>query len=157
MQPARTVADSRAEQVQIILPQHANANKRLFGGVLMQWIDVVAAVVARRHAHAEVTTACIDTLEFEAPAHVGSTVILDGCVTHVGHTSMEVRVDTYAESLDGQRRRVNRAYLVLVALDENGCPKEVPRLVPITEEELAEWASGEKRRALRRQRRAEQY
>lgn len=157
MAEAKYVADSRAEQVQIILPQHANSCKRLFGGVLMQWIDIVATVVARRHAHTEVTTACIDTLEFQAPAHIGSTCILDGCVTFVGRTSMEVRVDTYVEALDGRQERVNRAYLVLVALDEQGHPAEVPGLIPVTEEEKAEWDAGQKRRALRKQRRAEKF
>lgn len=153
----RTVEESRTQQVQIVLPQHANAYKRLFGGVLMQWIDVTAAVTARRHARTEVTTACIDMLEFEQPAHVGGTVLLDGRITHVGHTSMEVRVDTFVESLDGQRERVNRAYLVLVALDEHGQPVEVPGLIPQTEEEQSEWEAGKKRRLLRRQRRAEQF
>ncbi|MDD2362196.1 MAG: acyl-CoA thioesterase [Oscillospiraceae bacterium] len=153
----RYVADSRTQQVQIVLPQHANAHKRLFGGVLMQWIDVTAAVTARRHSCCEVTTACIDMLEFVAPAYVGSTVLLEGCITHVGTTSMEVRVDTYAESLDGNRERVNRAYLVLVALDEQSNPVPVPGLTLVTEEEQEEWKAGVKRRALRKERRAARY
>ncbi|MDD2418016.1 MAG: acyl-CoA thioesterase [Oscillospiraceae bacterium] len=153
----RYVADSRTQQVQIVLPQHANAYKRLFGGVLMQWIDVTAAVTARRHSCFEVTTARIDMLEFVAPAYVGSTVLLDGCITHVGTTSMEVRVDTYVESLDGNRERVNRAYLVLVALDEQSNPVRVPRLTPVTQEEQDEWQAGIKRRALRKKRRVERY
>lgn len=157
MEEARYVADSRTEQVQIVLPQHANSDKRLFGGVLMQWIDIVAAVVARRHSHSEVTTACIDTLVFQMPAHVGNTVLLDGCVTYVGRTSMEIRVDTYVESLDGKRERVNRAYLVLVALDGQGNPKTVPGLKLRTDEEKAEWEAGRKRRELRNLRRTENY
>jgi acyl-CoA hydrolase len=154
---SKFVADSRTQQVQIILPQHANAYKRLFGGVLMQWIDVTAAVTARRHSCTEVTTARIDMLEFVAPAYVGCTVLLEGCITHVGNTSMEVRVDTYVESLDGNRERVNRTYLVLVALNEQGQPVQVPGLIPVTDEERAEWEAGIKRRALRKQRRAEKY
>lgn len=154
---SRSVSESRTQQVQIVLPQHANANKRLFGGVLMQWIDVTAAVTARRHSCAEVTTARIDMLEFVAPAYVGSTVLLEGCITHVGNTSMEVRVDTYVESLDGHRERVNRAYLVMVAINEQGHPVQAPGLIPVTDEEKAEWEAGIKRRALRKKRRAEQY
>lgn len=157
MRETKSVADSRTQQVQIVLPQHANSDKRLFGGVLMQWIDIVAAVTARRHSRSEVTTACIDTLVFQMPAHVGSTVLLDGCVTHVGRTSMEVRVDTYVESLDGKRERVNRAYLVLVALDEQGNPKEVPGLSLHTDEEREEWEAGAKRRNLRSRRSLENY
>lgn len=153
----RTVGESRTQQVQIVLPQHANSSKRLFGGVLMQWIDITAAVTARRHACREVTTACIDMLNFEKPAHVGSTVLLDGCITYVGNTSMEVRVDTFVESLEGQRERVNRAYLVLVAVDEGGHPVEVPGIILSTDEEIAEWEAGKKRRRLRKQRKIEQF
>lgn len=153
----KRVADSKTEQIQILMPEHINGNKRLFGGKLMEWIDVVAAVVARRHSGSEVTTACVDNLQFKAAAYVNSTVILVGTITYVGNTSMEVRVVTYVESLSGMRRIVNRAYLVLVALDEQGNPKPVPGLQPETEEEKLEWEAGKKRHELRRQRRLEHY
>lgn len=153
----KTVADSRTEQVQILLNEHMNGFKRLFGGKLMEWIDIVAAVVARRHSNCNVTTASIDRLHFQASAHVNDTVILIGRMTYVGKTSMEVRVDTYIEDLTGQRRMINCAYLVLVALDENERPIEVPGLIPQTEEERVEWEAGKRRRALRKQRDKEQF
>ena len=78
-------------------------------------------------------------------------------MTYVGKTSMEVRVDTFIEDLSGKRKRINCAYLVLVALDENEKPIEVPRLLPQTEEELQEWQAGKKRRALRKLRDHEQF
>ena len=153
----KRVSDSMTSQVQIIMPEHINGYHRLFGGQLVEWIDVVAGVVARRHSNRNVTTAFIDHLHFKAPAYANDTVVIKGRITYVGRTSMEVRVDTYSESLDGRRERVNRAYLVLVALDEEGRPKEVPGLVLVTDEERAEWQAGERRRALRRQRREEKY
>ena len=148
---------SRTVQTQILLSQHINGSGRLFGGQLMQWIDIVAAVAARRHAGRNVTTASIDTLHFKAPAYANDTVVLIGKVTYVGRTSMEVRVDTFVESLDGARRMINRAYLVLVALDENDRSTPVPPLLTETEEERAEWEAGKRRNALRRQRLAEQF
>ena len=148
---------SRTVQTEILLSQHINGSSRLFGGQLMQWIDVVAAVAARRHAGRNVTTASIDTLHFKAPAYANDTVVLIGKVTYVGRTSMEVRVDTFVESLDGARRMINRAYLVLVALDENDRSTPVPPLLTETEEERAEWEAGKRRNALRRQRLAEQF
>lgn len=154
---AKTVAESRATHVQILMPGDLNGYSRLFGGKLMEWIDVVAAVVARRHAGCEVTTACIDTLEFQAPAYVNDTVVLEGRMTYVGRTSMEVRVDTYVEELSGSRRRVNRAYLVLVALSDDHRPASVPRLTLVTEEDRAEWEAGARRRELRKQRQKENY
>jgi acyl-CoA hydrolase len=150
----KRVSDSRTEQIQILMPAHINGYKRLFGGKLMEWIDVVAAVAARRHSNCEVTTACIDSLEFQSAAHVNSTIVLVGCITHVGKTSMEVRVDTFVESLKGERRLINQAYLVMVALDENEQPTPVPGLILETEEEKQEWEAAVQRRALRKQRAA---
>ena len=135
-QTAKRVADSRTEQIQILMPEHINGAGRLFGGKLVEWIDVVAGVVARRHSGHNVITAAIDNLQFKAGAYVNNTLVLIGRITHVGHTSMEVRVDTYVEQLDGMRTVVNRAYLVLVALDEKEQP--VSAAVPCV-------SSGEKR------------
>ncbi|MBQ8536980.1 MAG: acyl-CoA thioesterase [Clostridia bacterium] len=145
----KTVAQSRTQQVQILMPAHINGYNRLFGGRLMEWIDVVAGVVARRHSGREVTTACIDQLVFEAPAFVNDTIVLEGVMTYAGHTSMEVRVDTYVEARTGERTRVNRAYLVMVALDENNQPTPVPPLIPETTEEKLEYRSAQQRREMR--------
>jgi acyl-CoA hydrolase len=153
----KKVSDSRTEQIQILMPEHINGFNRLFGGKLMEWIDVVAAVVARRHSGCNVTTASIDNLQFKAPAHVNSTIFLLGQITYVGRTSMEVRVDTFVERLNGERKMINRAYLVLVALDENDCPVEVPGITPETDEEKSEWEAGSKRSLLRKQRRREEF
>ena len=153
--PMKTVAES--EQVQILLPEHINGYNRLFGGQLMQWIDVVAAVVARRHSNRNVTTASIDNLQFKAAAHVNDTVVLFGQITYVGRTSMEVRVQTYVEGMDGIRRLINRAYFVMVALDENEKPTPVPGILPETLAEKLEYEAGIKRNALRKQRREEQF
>ena len=136
-------------QIQIVMPPHVNGKGRLFGGQLMAWIDVTAAVEARRHTHCQVTTVAVDKLRFLGPAHLDETVRLDACVTWTGRTSLEVRVDSYVESLLGTERLINRAYLVFVALDDEGRPTIIPRFVPSTEEEKLEWAEAEKRRAER--------
>lgn len=153
----KRVSDSLTEQVQILMPSHINGTDRLFGGQLVEWIDVVAAVVARRHCGRNVTTAAIDNLQFKAGAFINNTLVLIGRITYVGKTSMEVRVDTYVENLQGIRKVVNRAYLVLVALDEEDRPIEVPKLILETESERAEWEAGKKRHALRHRRRKEGF
>lgn len=142
----KRAADSRAERVQIILNSHINGTGRLFGGILMEWIDVVAAVVARRHAGSDVTTASVDSLDFKAPAYLNDTVVLSGQIVYVGSTSMVVRVDTDVESLSGERRQVNRAYLTLVALDDLGRPRVVPKLLLETDEQREEWTRARDRR-----------
>ncbi len=144
MQP-KTVADSRTEQVHILMPPDINGQGRLFGGILMQWVDVVAAVVARRHSGCNVTTAAIDHLKFLAPAHINDTVFMVGKLTYVGRTSMEVCVDTFVEELDGTRNLVNRAYLVMVALDGQDKPHPVPPLLCSTEEEEQEYEAAHHR------------
>jgi acyl-CoA hydrolase len=154
---AKRVSDSITEQVQIVLPSHSNGADRLFGGQLMQWIDIVACVVARRHCGHNVTTAAIDNLQFKAGAYINNTLVLIGRITYVGTTSMEVRVDTYVEDLAGIRKPVNRAYLVIVAIDDSGIPTEVPRLILETENERAEWEAGIKRHTLRCDRRKDGY
>lgn len=153
----KTVAESRTTHVEILMPGDLNGYSRLFGGKLMEWIDVVAAVVARRHAGCEVTTASVDNLEFQAPAFANDTVVLEGRITCVGTTSMEVRVDTFVEALGGKRHQVNRAYLVMVALNKDQRPVPVPKLILETEEDKAEWDAGMRRRALRSLRQKENY
>jgi len=126
----RTVDHSKTEQVHLIQPSHLNGGMRLFGGTLLTWIDAVEAIVAMRHAGVKtVTTAAIDHLEFKAGAYLNDLIVLIGYVIYTGKTSMEVRVDTYVESTDGMRRPINRANIVLVALDEDNHPTPIPQLI----------------------------
>lgn len=153
----KKVSDSYTEQVQLLLQGNMNGYHRLFGGKLMEWIDVVAAVAARRHSGKNVTTVVVDELQFKGPAYANETLLLTGWVTYVGRTSMEVCVKTYVEELSGERRLINTAYVVLVALDEKEKPTEVPGLILETEQEKADWEAGRRRNELRKQRKAEKY
>lgn len=150
-------ADSFTENTHLVMAEHINGYGRLFGGVLMQWIDEVAGTVARRHCRCLVTTACVDNLNFKQPAYNGDTVVLIGYVTYTGNTSLEVQVDTYVEKIDGTRSDINTAYLVMVAVDEDGNAVPVPKLEPQTDSERASWEAAEKRYQLRKQRRKEGY
>jgi len=153
----KKVSDSRTEQTYLIMHRHINGYGRLFGGQLMIWIDELAGIVAKRHSESEVTTASVDQLNFKTAAYLNDTVVLIGRVTYTGHTSLEVRVDTYAESLQGQRRLINTAYLVMVAIDKDGKAIEVPGLILETTEQEMEWESGERRYQLRKKRKQEGF
>lgn len=142
--PSKHVSESTVVQTQIVLSSHINGAKRLFGGQLVEWIDVVAGVVARRHSHCNTTTASIDNLQFKEAVHINDTVLLFGKITYVGKTSMEVQVDSYVEELDGSRKLVNTAHFVMVALDKDEHPTMVPSLIVETDEEKAAWKAGEK-------------
>ena len=124
----KSVKDSYTEQVQILTQSNMNGFGRLFGGQLMEWIDIVAAVTARRHSQRNVTTVLVDSLEFKHPARVNDTLVLTGEIEKVGTSSMDIAVNTYIEYLSGERKLINKARLVMVALDENDRPTPVPRL-----------------------------
>ena len=153
----RRFADSRVETVHMVRPNHLNAAGRLFGGILMQWLDDVAGLVAKRHTRSNIITASVDNLRFIQGAYQKDVIVIIGKATYVGNTSMEVRVDTYVENMDGMRRPINRAYFTMVALDENDKPKRVPRLILESEEEKAEWEAAKKRREMRIKRKEEGF
>ena len=152
---AKTVDDSRVETVHIIRPTHLNGANRLFGGILMQWIDEVAGIVAKRHSGANVTTASVDNLTFLHGAYQNDLVVIKGKMTWVGSSSMEVCVDTYVENPTGERHRINNAHFMMVALDKNDKPMQVPRLTLLTDDEHLAWSHGEERRRIRIRRKQE--
>ena len=153
----KKISDSTIEHVYQIRPEHLNGAGRLFGGRLMEWIDEIAGLVGMRHAQTDITTASVDNLKFIHGAYQNDLIVLIARLTYVGNTSMEVRVDTYMEGYDGVRKPINRAYVTLVAMDENDHPTKVPGLILETEAERAEWEAGEKRRQMRKQREREGF
>ena len=146
----KRVADSYTTQVQVLTQGNLNGYNRLFGGKLMSWMDVVAGVVARRHSERNVTTVRVEDLEFRAPAHANDTLVITGHITHAGRTSMEVCVHVYVEALSGERKLINRAHFIMVALDEHERPTEVPGLLLETDQQREEWQLAELRREHRK-------
>ncbi len=153
----KKVSDSMIEQVYQVRPEYLNGAGRLFGGKLMEWIDEIAGLVAIRHSQTNVVTASVDNLKFIRGAYQNDLLVMIGKVSYVGNTSMEIRVDTYVEDLNGMRRPINRAYLTLVAINENGEPIEIPGIILENKGEEAEWEAGKKRKELRIQRKKEGF
>lgn len=156
----KTPAESVEVRSKSVMYADINGYGRLFGGRLMEWIDEVAGLAAVRHCrHMVTTTAAVDNLQFKRAATLGEIVVLIAKVTYVGHTSVEVRVDTYVEDVEsGVRRPINRAYLTEVCIDENGRPVPVEYgLTPETPGEEAEYEGAKRRIALRKTRRQEGY
>lgn len=147
--PERTmkrVSDSYTTQVQVLTQANLNGYNRLFGGQLMSWMDVVAAVAARRHSGRNVTTVRVEDLEFRAPAHANDTLLLTAHLCHVGRSSMNVCVHVYVEALSGERQLINQAHFIMVALDEGEKPTHVPGLMLETQQQRDEWREAEARR-----------
>lgn len=136
VQQGKTVADSAAEMVQIVLPNDTNMLGNLLGGTLMHWIDLVGAIVANRHSRRPIVTASMEGLDFHAPIRLGHVVILKARMHYAGKSSMEVGVEVYSENaLTGERCHTSSAILTYVAVDASGKPVAVPKLVLTTDDE----------------------
>ena len=147
---SRTVRETQHETSQLMLPQHSNNLGLVFGGVILAMMDTASAVSAIRHARSVCVTASVDRVDFREPIHLGDLVIMKCSVNYVGRTSMEVGVRVEAEDLQtGSRRHTNSCYLTFVAIDRNGKPIEVPRLVPETDDEIRRYEAAKARRQRR--------
>lgn len=140
----------RASQVimtEMVLPQHTNSFHNVFGGQVMAWIDICAAIAGQRHARRPVVTASVDALQFVAPVLRGWVVNLKASVNYTGRTSMEIGVRVDAENpITGEKHHTSSAYLTFVALDDSNKPVEIPQVIPETEEEKRRYKAGEIRR-----------
>ena len=147
---SRTVRETQHETSQLMLPQHSNNLGLVFGGVILAMMDTASAVCAIRHARSTCVTASVDRVDFREPIHLGDLVIMKCSVNFVGRTSMEVGVRVEAEDLQtGNRRHTNSCYLTFVAIDRNGKPIEVPRLVAETDDEIRRYEAAKARRQRR--------
>src|SRR5699024_52427 len=149
-------SNSKTVKTAQIFPPDANAYGTLFGGKLMAHIDDVAAISAVRHARRSVVTASTDSVDFLQPVRVGDSICVEGFVTYVHSTSMEVFVKVFKESMLSDEQVVcATAFLTFVALDEDGNPVEVPQVYPETEQEKALYEGAVLRRERRNERRKE--
>ena len=147
---ARGPGDSRVEMTELVLPGDTNALGTIFGGKVMQWIDVAASVAGMRHSGGSVVTASIDGLTFLTPIQLGEIVILKSQVNFVGRTSMEIGVRVEAESpSSGARRYTTKAYLTFVAIDAHGKPRAVPPLALESDDDRRRFEDAVARRAAR--------
>jgi acyl-CoA hydrolase len=146
-----TPDQTRCVMTQIVMPMHTNGVAGvMFGGIMMQWIDVCSGVAAMRHAAGAVLTASIDRLDFLSPVNVGEIVILQAQVNFTARTSMEVGCRVETEHMhSGQRRYVTKAYLTFVAVDELGRPRPVRPLELVTDEDQRRHREAMQRREAR--------
>jgi len=148
--PTRPVSDSQSERSEIIFPGDTNALGNLFGGRLMQFIDLTGAMAASRHSRAVTVTASMDHLDFVAPVKVGDLLILKASVNRAYRTSMEVGVKCMVEDIREQKlRHVSSAYLTFVAMDSTGKRLEVPQVLPETAHQKRRFEDAGRRREMR--------
>ncbi|MEA2714224.1 MAG: hypothetical protein QOK27_2185 [Gemmatimonadales bacterium] len=130
-----------------VMPHMQNVRGDLFGGELMALVDQAAAVAAIRHAGGPAVTASIERVDFRERIPVGALVSCVATVDYVGNSSMDITVEVYSERVSsGEKRHTHTAHVVFVAVDDEGKPKRVPRLVPETDEERARYARAQAHR-----------
>jgi acyl-CoA hydrolase len=151
----KTVSASKTVFAKSMLPSDANPSGNVHGGEIMRLIDECGGAAAGRHARQRVVTARVDELSFVAPVYVGNLVTARAAVNDVGAKSMEVGVRVDAEDmLTGKVVHVSSAYLVFVAIDENGKTVPIPPLIAETDEEKRRMAAAKLRRERRMKQRA---
>jgi acyl-CoA hydrolase len=143
-------SDTRCEMTWMVLPTHTNALGTAFGGAVMSWIDIAAAISAQRFTRTSVVTASMDQLAFLAPIPEGHVAVLQAMVNYAGRTSMEVGVRVeHEDPYTGIRTHTSSAYLTFVALDQEGRKIPVPTLEPVTDEECRRFEEATRRRERR--------
>jgi len=146
----KTPKDSHTIMNELVLPNDTNTLNNLMGGRLLHWMDIAAAIAAQKHCNRIVVTASVDNVSFKHPVKLGDVISIESKVTRAFNTSVEVRLDVWAENIpSGVRNKSNEAYYTFVALDSNGCAVPVPELVPETEEDKMFYAGALRRRQLR--------
>src|SRR5512144_2672659 len=147
----KPISASRITISQLMHPEHANLLGNVHGGWIMKLVDEAGALTCMRHAQRKVVTVAIDSMVFRQPIRIGDLIILNAEVSYVGRTSMEAEVQVLAENpITGEQTYTNTAYLVYVALDDEGRPTSVPGLIPETEEEKRRMQEAEERQARRK-------
>lgn len=142
----RTISSSAVTMAQVMLPSQANAAGNVHGGEIMMMMDNAAGVVASRHARANVVTARVESIDFFQPIYVGNLVTIDARLTFVSRHTMEVGMEVVAEDLPtGSQAQALTAFFIMVALDENGRPREIPALTVQTDEEKTRFEEGLRR------------
>jgi acyl-CoA hydrolase len=150
--PVRQVADSRVVMTEIVLPEDTNHRGSIFGGRVLALIDKCAAVAAIRHVRGEVLTISMDTVEFRNPVVAGQILILNGWINGAFGSSMEMEVEVHSEDPStGARALTTRAFVTMVAVDGDGRPCKVPRLLTADADEERRAVEAARRRKIRLQ------
>lgn len=140
-------SESEITMREMVMPGDTNKHGTIFGGKIMAWIDIAAAMCAERHCQKPVVTAHIDDIDFLSPIKVGYHVIINASINYSGKSSMIIGVKVESENpYTGERRKTTKAYLTFVALDEYGRPVPVPQVNPKTEQDIRRFENAKTRR-----------
>lgn len=145
----KTCLSSETTKTELVLPNDTNVMGNLFGGRLMQWMDIVGAICASKHAEAQTVTASVDNISFDQPIKLGDVVTLKSQVSRAWNSSMEVYIEVYTHDIQGKNKvQSNHAYFTFVALKDDK-PVRVPEVIPESDEQKARYESANRRKEVR--------
>ena len=146
----KTIKKSKVTMSEMVMPNDTNNLNTLFGGKLMNWMDVAAAICAHKHCNKTVVTASVDNISFKAPIQKGDIVTLNAQITRCFNSSMEIFIEVHAENhKTNQKTKSNMAFFTFVALNNKGMPSKVPKVKPESDEEKRLFDGALRRRQLR--------
>ena len=147
---SKKAAASFANMTELVFPNDTNILGNLMGGRLLHWMDIVSAISAAKHCNRVVVTAAVDFVDFKSPIALGEIVLLEAKVTRAFNTSMEVKIDVWAENMQsGEKRYCNSAFYTFVAVDQTGRPIPVAKIAAESDKEKDLYESAMRRRELR--------
>ncbi|MGB3342755.1 MAG: acyl-CoA thioesterase [Aequorivita sp.] len=145
----KTPSESRTIVTDLVLPSETNPIGNMFGGELLARMDRAASIAARRHSRQIVVTASVNHVAFSKMIPLGSVVTVEAQVSRAFNSSMEIFMVVYLEDRESGKRSVsNEAIYTFVAVDETGCPVQVPELIPETEKEKERFHAALRRKQL---------
>ena len=146
----KTPKESETIMTELVLPNDTNTLNNLMGGRLLHLMDIAAAITAQKHSNRIVVTASVDNVSFKEPIKLGDVVTIKANVTRSFNSSMEIRLDVWAENIPSATKyKSNEAFYTFVAVDQTGRPIPVPTIVPENEEEQTLFDGALRRRQLR--------
>ncbi|MFT6718508.1 MAG: acyl-CoA hydrolase [Sphingobacteriales bacterium] len=146
---AKNPSESLTTTTRIVLPNDTNTLGNLFGGQLLNWMDINSAIAAQRHCKRVVVTASVNNVSFNKSIKLGDVVSIISNVSRAFGSSMEIYSDVYVEDhVTGEKTKCNESIYTFVAIDQAGSTIQVPGIIPVTEEEKRRFEGALRRKQL---------
>ena len=142
--------DTKITISEMVLPNHTNNLDTLFGGKLMYWMDMAAAICAHKNTKKISVTASVDNITFKSPIFKGDIVTITAYITRVFNTSMEIFIEASSQNSNSQKSIIsNSAFFTFVTLNNDRKPVKSIEVKPKTKEEKKLYDGALRRRQLR--------
>jgi len=118
-------------------PGDVNFGGKVHGGTVMKWIDLAAYACSAAWSGKYCITAYAGGIRFVAPILVGNLVEVSAQIVYTGKTSMHVAIDVQASDPKALNNRLTtHCIVIMVAVDDEGKPSEVPEWIPVKKRDI---------------------